>query len=153
MAVPRLRDRLRAIIADFRTQTSLREGCNAVLRSDCRQLMARLRREARRAVPTVYVQQGGGTAAQGGGAWLRYQPGSRQPAAPVATAEVPDIGGGGGAAGGVCVGLPCRVREQLGDSSGGGADGSGGQAAQRRAAAAKQRSARALQARLPSLVS
>ena len=34
-AIPRLRDRLVGIIADFRTQTSLREGCNAILAHDC----------------------------------------------------------------------------------------------------------------------
>ena len=35
LAIPRLRDRLVHIIADFRTQTSLREGCNAILHHDC----------------------------------------------------------------------------------------------------------------------
>lgn len=30
-----LRDRLVHIIADFRTQTSLREGCNNILHTDC----------------------------------------------------------------------------------------------------------------------
>ena len=35
LAIPRLRDRLVGIIADFRTQTSLREGCNTILAHDC----------------------------------------------------------------------------------------------------------------------
>ena len=35
MAIDRLRDRLVHIIADFRTQTSLREGCNTILHTDC----------------------------------------------------------------------------------------------------------------------
>ena len=35
LEIPRLRDRLVHIIADFRTQTSLREGCNAILHHDC----------------------------------------------------------------------------------------------------------------------
>lgn len=35
LAIPRLRDRLVHIIADFRTQTSLREGCNTILHHDC----------------------------------------------------------------------------------------------------------------------
>lgn len=35
LAIPRLRNRLVGIIADFRTQTSLREGCNAILTHDC----------------------------------------------------------------------------------------------------------------------
>ena len=52
-----LRDRLRAIISDFRTQTSLREGCNAILRSDCLHLVTRLQREVQRALPTVWLQR------------------------------------------------------------------------------------------------
>jgi hypothetical protein len=51
------RDRLRAIISDFRTQTSLREGCNAILRSDCLHLVQRLQREVKRAMPTVWLQR------------------------------------------------------------------------------------------------
>jgi hypothetical protein len=35
MAIPRLRDRLVNIIADFRTQTQLRQGCNTILCHDC----------------------------------------------------------------------------------------------------------------------
>jgi hypothetical protein len=35
LAIPRLRDRLVRIIADFRTQTSLRQGCAAILEHDC----------------------------------------------------------------------------------------------------------------------
>lgn len=35
LAIPNLRDRLVHIIADFRTQTSLREGCNTILHHDC----------------------------------------------------------------------------------------------------------------------
>ena len=41
LAVPRLRDRLRRIIGDFRTQTSLHEGCNGILGADCMHLMHR----------------------------------------------------------------------------------------------------------------
>ena len=41
LAVPRLRDRLRRIIGDFRTQTSLHEGCNGILSADCMHLMHR----------------------------------------------------------------------------------------------------------------
>jgi hypothetical protein len=74
---PVVRDRLRAIITDFRTQTSLREGCNAILRSDCLHLVQRLQREVRRALPCVWVQRqaahagsgsgGAASAAEGGG--------------------------------------------------------------------------------------
>lgn len=35
LRIPNLRDRLVHIIADFRTQTSLREGCNTILHHDC----------------------------------------------------------------------------------------------------------------------
>ena len=35
MSVEGLRDRLVHIIADFRTQTSLRQGCNTILHTDC----------------------------------------------------------------------------------------------------------------------
>ena len=35
LQIPDLRDRLVHIIADFRTQTSLREGCNRILHHDC----------------------------------------------------------------------------------------------------------------------
>eukprot|EP00854_Cymbomonas_tetramitiformis_P000567 gene567-967_t len=48
--IPHLRNRLVRILADYRTQTSLRHGCNAILRADCASLAARLHFEARRAV-------------------------------------------------------------------------------------------------------
>ena len=35
VSIEGLRDRLVHIIADFRTQTSLREGCNTILHTDC----------------------------------------------------------------------------------------------------------------------
>ena len=35
LAIPRLRDRLVHIIADFRTQASLRQGCATILEHDC----------------------------------------------------------------------------------------------------------------------
>ncbi|KAL0041397.1 hypothetical protein WJX79_002126 [Trebouxia sp. C0005] len=45
MSVEGLRDRLVHIIADFRTQTSLREGCNTILHTDCLLLAQRLYHE------------------------------------------------------------------------------------------------------------
>lgn len=67
LAIDKLRDRLRHIISDFRTQTSLREGCNAILRSDCLHLVQRLQMEVKRALPVVWVQRIGshGTAPTG----------------------------------------------------------------------------------------
>ncbi|GAX72786.1 hypothetical protein CEUSTIGMA_g242.t1 [Chlamydomonas eustigma] len=56
LTVPRLRDRLRTIIGDFRTQTSLHEGCNGILRSDCMHLMHRLYFEARHSIRLCYVE-------------------------------------------------------------------------------------------------
>eukprot|EP00976_Prorocentrum_cordatum_P008522 170183-Prorocentrum_minimum.AAC.2 len=35
MQIPKLRDRLVRIVADYRAQTSLRDGCNNILRADC----------------------------------------------------------------------------------------------------------------------
>ncbi len=35
MHIPKLRDRLARIIADYRTNTSLQEGCNVILQHDC----------------------------------------------------------------------------------------------------------------------
>ncbi|WIA39313.1 hypothetical protein OEZ86_005428 [Tetradesmus obliquus] len=57
MSINSLRDRLRHIIADFRTQTSLREGCNAILRSDCLKLVNKLQAEVKRAMPVVWLQR------------------------------------------------------------------------------------------------
>mmetsp|Transcript_19730 Transcript_19730/g.37590 ORF Transcript_19730/g.37590 Transcript_19730/m.37590 type:complete len:920 (-) Transcript_19730:193-2952(-) len=50
MPIPRLRDRLVGIMADYRTQASLRHGCSAILHADCAALSGRLHMEARRAV-------------------------------------------------------------------------------------------------------
>ena len=55
MAIPNLRDRLRSIISDFRTQTSLREGCNVVLRSDCCSQMNKLYVDVRHCCGCVYT--------------------------------------------------------------------------------------------------
>ncbi|KAK9800354.1 hypothetical protein WJX73_009236 [Symbiochloris irregularis] len=65
MDIPCLRDRLVSIIADFRTQTSLREGCNTILAHDCVSLAQRLYHElhtqpragrpAEAALPLVWV--------------------------------------------------------------------------------------------------
>lgn len=50
MPIPRLRDRLVKIIADYRTETSLRTGCNDILKADCVDLLVRYYDEARHAV-------------------------------------------------------------------------------------------------------
>ena len=77
------------------TQTSLREGCNAILRSDCRHLLARLLDGSRRALPSVLLQlprPGGGEAGAEGAEWFRCVRGC--------------VGAGAGA--GACAGV--RVR-------------------------------------------
>lgn len=56
VAVEGLRDRLVHIIADFRTQTSLREGCNTILHTDCLLLAQRLYHEVRHALSHLYVK-------------------------------------------------------------------------------------------------
>ncbi|XP_074573992.1 vacuolar protein sorting-associated protein 41 homolog [Curcuma longa] len=50
LEIPRLRDRLVKIITDYRTETSLRHGCNAILKTDCVNLLIKYYNEARRAV-------------------------------------------------------------------------------------------------------
>ncbi|BDA42740.1 Vacuolar protein sorting-associated protein 41 homolog [Coccomyxa sp. Obi] len=59
LEIPRLRDRLVHIIADFRTQTSLREGCNTILHHDCLSLAQRLYLEVRHAVRQLHVREAG----------------------------------------------------------------------------------------------
>ncbi|KAG1680753.1 hypothetical protein FOA52_008086 [Chlamydomonas sp. UWO 241] len=72
LAVPRLRDRIRTIIGDFRTQTSLHEGCNVILRSDCMHLMQKLYSEARAALRCCYMEVKDPRNAQGTAQWHRY---------------------------------------------------------------------------------
>ncbi|KAK1303126.1 hypothetical protein QJS10_CPB11g02298 [Acorus calamus] len=50
LQIPRLRDRLVKIITDYRTETSLRQGCNDILKADCVNLLLKYYNEARRAV-------------------------------------------------------------------------------------------------------
>ena len=55
MSIPQLRDRLIKIITDFRTQTSLIEGCNNILRSDKAALSDKLYNQAKQALPSDKV--------------------------------------------------------------------------------------------------
>eukprot|EP00192_Tetraselmis_astigmatica_P002353 CAMPEP_0117695968 /NCGR_PEP_ID=MMETSP0804-20121206/28429_1 /TAXON_ID=1074897 /ORGANISM="Tetraselmis astigmatica, Strain CCMP880" /LENGTH=974 /DNA_ID=CAMNT_0005510089 /DNA_START=546 /DNA_END=3468 /DNA_ORIENTATION=+ len=73
MAIPGLRDRLVKIISDFRTQTSLREGCNNILQMDCVTLSRRLYSEVRRAVNDVWGYEDG--AAAPSRQWYHTRPG------------------------------------------------------------------------------
>ncbi|XP_058097967.1 vacuolar protein sorting-associated protein 41 homolog isoform X2 [Magnolia sinica] len=50
LQIPRLRDRLVKIITDYRTETSLRHGCNDILKADCVNLLVKYYKEARHAV-------------------------------------------------------------------------------------------------------
>ncbi|MCO5579749.1 hypothetical protein L7F22_033609 [Adiantum nelumboides] len=50
MQIPRLRDRLVKIVTDYRTETSLRNGCNNILKADCVNLSVRYLGEARHAI-------------------------------------------------------------------------------------------------------
>ncbi|OMO90342.1 hypothetical protein COLO4_19230 [Corchorus olitorius] len=50
LEIPRLRDRLVKIITDYRTETSLRHGCNDILKADCVNLLVKYYKEAKRAV-------------------------------------------------------------------------------------------------------
>ncbi|GMH45969.1 hypothetical protein BSKO_13933 [Bryopsis sp. KO-2023] len=55
MKIWNLRQRLCQIIADYRTQTSLQEGCNNILRADGVHLGEKFYKEIRCAIGTVYV--------------------------------------------------------------------------------------------------
>ncbi|KAH9618528.1 hypothetical protein KSS87_018147 [Heliosperma pusillum] len=48
--IPRLRDRLVKIITDYRTETSLRHGCNDILKTDIVNLLVKCYNEARHAI-------------------------------------------------------------------------------------------------------
>ncbi|GAB2285426.1 Vacuolar protein sorting-associated protein 41 [Dionaea muscipula] len=50
LEIPRLRHRLVKIITDYRTETSLRHGCNDILKTDCINLLIKYYKEARHAV-------------------------------------------------------------------------------------------------------
>ncbi|KAK9124041.1 hypothetical protein Sjap_013643 [Stephania japonica] len=50
LKIPRLRDRLVKIITDYRTETSLRHGCNDILKADCVNLLVKYYKEARHAI-------------------------------------------------------------------------------------------------------
>ncbi|XP_074350636.1 vacuolar protein sorting-associated protein 41 homolog isoform X2 [Apium graveolens] len=50
LEIPRLRDRLVKIITDYRTETSLRHGCNNILKADIINLLIKYYEDARRAI-------------------------------------------------------------------------------------------------------
>ncbi|KAK9689968.1 hypothetical protein RND81_09G094900 [Saponaria officinalis] len=50
LEIPRLRDRLVKIITDYRTETSLRHGCNDILKTDIVNLLVKCYKEARHAI-------------------------------------------------------------------------------------------------------
>ncbi|KAK1383079.1 Vacuolar protein sorting-associated protein 41-like [Heracleum sosnowskyi] len=50
LEIPRLRDHLVKIITDYRTETSLRHGCNDILKADIINLLIKYYKEARRAI-------------------------------------------------------------------------------------------------------
>jgi len=50
LQIPRLRDRLVRIITDYRTETSLRHGCNDILKADCVNLLVKYFKEAKHGI-------------------------------------------------------------------------------------------------------
>ncbi|KAF7805659.1 vacuolar protein sorting-associated protein 41-like protein [Senna tora] len=50
LEIPRLRDRLVKVITDYRTETSLRNGCNDILKADCVNLLVKYYKEARHGI-------------------------------------------------------------------------------------------------------
>ncbi|CAD7699980.1 unnamed protein product [Ostreobium quekettii] len=71
MEIANLRNRLVRIISDFRTQTSLQEGCSHLLRSDCVRLATRMYGEIRRALKVVHVCSHDAASPEEG-AWYEY---------------------------------------------------------------------------------
>uniref|UniRef100_A0A0D9XYG1 Vacuolar protein sorting-associated protein 41 homolog n=2 Tax=Leersia perrieri TaxID=77586 RepID=A0A0D9XYG1_9ORYZ len=57
LEIPRLRDRLVKIVTDYRTETSLRHGCNDILKADCVNLLVKYYHEARRGVYMVSMDE------------------------------------------------------------------------------------------------
>ncbi|ONK76774.1 uncharacterized protein A4U43_C03F31990, partial [Asparagus officinalis] len=57
LRIPRLRDRLVKIITDYRTETSLRHGCNDILKADCVNLLIKYFKEARRAIYLSSIEE------------------------------------------------------------------------------------------------
>ncbi|KAM7259595.1 hypothetical protein ACFE04_015336 [Oxalis oulophora] len=57
LEIPRLRDRLVKIITDYRTETSLRHGCNDILKADIVNLLVKYYNEARRAICLASEEQ------------------------------------------------------------------------------------------------
>eukprot|EP00210_Caulerpa_lentillifera_P006342 g6058.t1 len=55
MEIVNLRNRLCHIISDYRTQTSLQEGCNNILKADCVHLDSQLYSEVRRCIREIYI--------------------------------------------------------------------------------------------------
>ncbi|CAH1452513.1 unnamed protein product [Lactuca virosa] len=58
LEIPRLRDRLVKIITDYRTETSLRHGCNDILKADIVNLLVKYYKEARRAIYLTDAESG-----------------------------------------------------------------------------------------------
>ncbi|KAL4591640.1 hypothetical protein LXL04_004610 [Taraxacum kok-saghyz] len=58
LEIPRLRDRLVKIITDYRTETSLRHGCNKILKADIVNLLVKYYKEARRAIFLTDTENG-----------------------------------------------------------------------------------------------
>ncbi|KQJ85257.1 vacuolar protein sorting-associated protein 41 homolog [Brachypodium distachyon] len=61
LEIPKLRDRLVKIVTDYRTETSLRNGCNDILKADCVNLLVKYYHEARRGVCMASLDEEVGT--------------------------------------------------------------------------------------------
>ncbi|KAJ6837104.1 vacuolar protein sorting-associated protein 41-like protein isoform X2 [Iris pallida] len=57
LRIPRLRDRLVKIVTDYRTETSLRHGCNDILKADCVNLLVKYYNEARHAIYLSSIEE------------------------------------------------------------------------------------------------
>jgi len=91
MEIWNLRNRLCHIISDYRTQTSLQEGCNNILLADCVHLSTRLFREVRHCVRNVYITENGSESTS----WVHYNgiTGETTPSTEPSVEFVPPNGG------------------------------------------------------------
>jgi len=73
MEILNLRNRLCHIIADYRTQTSLQEGCNNILKADCVHLDSQLYSEVRHCIREVYITSNMNIHSEDAATWSVYK--------------------------------------------------------------------------------
>ncbi|KAI3429426.1 hypothetical protein D9Q98_005520 [Chlorella vulgaris] len=126
LRVDNLRGRLVKIITDFRTQMSLQQGCNTILRHDCVVLSNRLYRVLRASLRRLHLKMQN----SGGSRWVLYDSLSGEETAEDDTAEALLAGLGAEARGEAAAARTPSPSPAGGSSGGGGTPGSAGRAQQ-----------------------